>query len=807
MAKFITPVDITPTTAGAWVDVNVSSYVSASATGVILHVHNTDTVQRAANVRKNGSTDAHESRLQPGNHTWWSIGVDANKIFEAYIAATTVKIYLVGYYEEEANFFTNSIAKTPATTNSWVDVSIANETGSDTAIGAIFNFISTAYSGFGIRKKGSTDDRRQVTAEDVNNIYPVIGLDNTETCQAYISTTISTYLFLQGYLTDKAYFYTNALDYSLSTTNAWVDLTALPSGIGAIIEVYNGQYTSYNYGLRKNGSSENIVGKESFHSWAIVECDAQQIIEGYIDNLSTDFFLIGYLKGVQILEVTGSLSFTLTPTYEVKFVKKVSTQVYLNFTPNSSLTKTNLIAGALSLNFSLSSEKNFLISYFGQLSTALELSSASSLSKQYLGSLSLTFSPSSTYTFEVSFVVIGQLTLALTASSAITKAATPSVRLSLAVEPQSSTNFVIQKEGQLLCSFNLTSQYTLGHIYVYQGALSQTFNLSSSITKTSVHSGWLHLTLTTSYLLQKVRSIEGQAFLEFSPSSLLSITRALEKLITFYLTPSHSKTITQTLVGELTALLSLQSSLATTKVYSAQSYLSLNTSSELQLTKNYLGEILISLSPSSEYILGQEFIVFGSLEVSFYLASPLNKSSNYSVLTQIILTPQTVKAYSRALEGATELSLSLASTKSFAAIKASFLILNLLSQSFYSYAKELESLNSVVFTLSCTQSASRAASGQINLYFLCYSEVEFVKPSEYLGTLSFQLLLNSSYYKKESLVYAGSVLVILSLMSTSLFYRKTLEGVAVFESRKKLVFKPKKSKLFHSRKNLVFKKV
>jgi hypothetical protein len=210
--KFITPVNVTPSTKYSYVDVDVSSYVSDSATGVIIHAYSSDTDGHPCTLRKNGSTDDIDSFI---NHTWIYTGIDDNKIFEAYVSSE-ITILLVGYFEDEAVFFTNAVDKTPTDDGTWRDISIASDTGSDTAIGAIFSVRFN--NSWGLRKKGSSDNRLY----EGFDCGAIIGVDGNEVLQCNLEEG-GWKLFLVGYIKSGWNFNTNAEDVSLSSTGSWVD--------------------------------------------------------------------------------------------------------------------------------------------------------------------------------------------------------------------------------------------------------------------------------------------------------------------------------------------------------------------------------------------------------------------------------------------------------------------------------------------------------------------------------------------------------------------------------------------------------
>jgi hypothetical protein len=300
----IDPVEVTPGTAGSWQDVDASGSVPAGATGVILHCVDTSSNAYALGLRKNGSTDDRYSNIK-GTHCWAAIGVDANRVFEAYVGSTSyIDIYLVGYTISGVTFFTNAYNKSLSSTGNWYDIDCATEAPS--AVGLVWEFVgTTAYNdyAYGFRKNGSTDNRTGTTRLHYG-FGAIIGCDASQICEGYIANTAVDF-YLLGYITDGAAFNTNATDISLGSTGSWLDLTALPATANmGFIEVNSSSI--YSYGLRKNGSSEDIYYDATRHPWGIIECDASQVIEGKIENTYVDFFVVGYSTAAAITEKSSS---------------------------------------------------------------------------------------------------------------------------------------------------------------------------------------------------------------------------------------------------------------------------------------------------------------------------------------------------------------------------------------------------------------------------------------------------------------------------------------------------------------------
>lgn len=281
-------------TLSTWVDVDVSAYVPAGATGVILHLAGASSAPTLG-IRKKGSTDARFGKFNTTTtHMWAAIGIDGNRVFQTWRSRTDARIRLVGYTSDEAVFFDNGTEITPSSINTWTDADISAATGSNTALGVIVeikNTITTSYN-FGVRKKGSTDEYYYLIIE--NGItWAFIGVDELETLQAKVGN-LGVKVFVLGYFTKDVVFNTNAADHSLTAKGAYYDLTALPTGAtGGFLQVC-GPTQTRTYAIRKNGSTETVYGYVSRMCWAAVECDEDGLLEGRIDSTAGKFYLTGY---------------------------------------------------------------------------------------------------------------------------------------------------------------------------------------------------------------------------------------------------------------------------------------------------------------------------------------------------------------------------------------------------------------------------------------------------------------------------------------------------------------------------------
>lgn len=297
---YVTPVDVSPTADDTWRDVDVSAYIPTNATGVMLKLYDTQVSGSPSHynvgVRKNGSTDTLFGRQVGYSHQWGFIGVDTSRIFECRRQNSAIQIWLWGYTQAEAVYFTNGVDSEPASNNTWTDKDISSDTGTNTAIGAIvWAGQGTALSGtFGMRCNGSTDN----IPDSTGIVCAVRKVDGSEIFETYVSSTTNFSVLCVGYFKAGATFNTNGTDVSLGTTGSYTDLTALGTGaVGSAYFVYRQTGAAYGtrWNIRKNGASDDTYVNASWEiSSAFPECDSSQLCEGKIETTGVDFYDHGY---------------------------------------------------------------------------------------------------------------------------------------------------------------------------------------------------------------------------------------------------------------------------------------------------------------------------------------------------------------------------------------------------------------------------------------------------------------------------------------------------------------------------------
>lgn len=171
------------------------------------------------------------------------------------------------------------------------------------ATGAILHIDYARGSGsspFALRKKGSTDDRSAYTIGYNTHGWAMVGLDEARTFQIWLYESDDVDVYLVGYTATGVVFFDNAYDKSLTVTGSWqtIDLSAeCPGAIGIIIEVVHDGAANF-FGLRKNGSTDEHYSWSFYarrRAYAVIGCDAAQLIQGKIDGLTIDFYIIGYI--------------------------------------------------------------------------------------------------------------------------------------------------------------------------------------------------------------------------------------------------------------------------------------------------------------------------------------------------------------------------------------------------------------------------------------------------------------------------------------------------------------------------------
>jgi hypothetical protein len=302
---FITPTEVSFTKDSNWYDVDCSSLIASGASGVIVEVRSTSTSGSGhyqVGLRKNGSSDTRVGRHVDNGHSWHFIGVDSNRIFEAFASHSSIQVWVHGYTGSEATYFTNAINATPGSNFTWTDKDLSADTGASTAIAVMVLHTQAALVGWtGARCNGSTDAR---STRSSGFLTSIIKCDGSEIIETYRqdSTCLS---YVVGYFTSNAVLTTNATDVSLGSTGSYADITTLTNS-DAVAGIYEITKTAGGYGnkfnIRDDGGTFDYYNNPSWeHSFCVAKCSAGKICEGKIEVTSVDFFYHGDLTGVAFI--------------------------------------------------------------------------------------------------------------------------------------------------------------------------------------------------------------------------------------------------------------------------------------------------------------------------------------------------------------------------------------------------------------------------------------------------------------------------------------------------------------------------
>ncbi len=296
-----------------WQDVDVSAHIPVGSTGVVLDIHNTHaTNEYKVDVREKGSTDVDytNGRVYHLAHFYAAIGVDANRVFQAIIESTDIKIYLCGYADSKVAFFTNYKDYTPvAGLSAWRDADVSADVSAD-ATGVILKMVNPFETNYiqDARKKGSIED---YTADGrvygYGHIYILVGIDANKKFQYWLPTG-GLKQYLVGYCEPPVDFYTNGVDVTPAIAGSWQDVDLSDKlkadAEGAILRIRNTSaiFPLYQGEVREKDSSDDRHATADVilqgQIGALVGVDANKVCQAYIENTAVKIYLYGPMPPV-----------------------------------------------------------------------------------------------------------------------------------------------------------------------------------------------------------------------------------------------------------------------------------------------------------------------------------------------------------------------------------------------------------------------------------------------------------------------------------------------------------------------------
>jgi len=300
----VEPALVTITTKNTWIDIDLNDYATlppAGVSGVSLRIYAPADVN--VGTRKKGCTENLYGVCGYGEQGSAWVGVNASQIFQVYAGSTsTVLIYIVGYMTEGFVFFDATTDKHSGKTYAWADIDCSAEVP-DTATALIFYMTggatATTIYKLGLRCDGSTDDLK---GSGVGTRYITAVMKcASRIVEHYATTTTYHKVRLAGYITAASLgtFYSDKAgnDRSLASTGSYTDLTALSAGMSLglyeMLDNTSSSSTLYSHDIRPKGSTFEFY-YDAAHMWHVVPGDSNRLVEGKIENVLTDFYLIGY---------------------------------------------------------------------------------------------------------------------------------------------------------------------------------------------------------------------------------------------------------------------------------------------------------------------------------------------------------------------------------------------------------------------------------------------------------------------------------------------------------------------------------
>ncbi len=293
------PVDVTPASADAWVDADMSAYVPVGATGVILRFDASGAgagSRYAIGARMKGSTDNRIDKLGADFQTGAMCGLDSDRKCQLYVDVTTVKVYLAGYTGTGVQFFENATEKSPGSYGSYIDMDCSGQAPSD-AIGLIFECTEDQVTDdrqLHIRKNGSTDD---LIERLWSHTWVIVGCDAGQIAEAEMENA-EVHIYLVGYVTSGATFKTNMDDVTPLTAGAYITKNLSTEAPSARMIFFLTNFPALK-AIRKHSGSEDIYTEVAYgYGGLFIACDANQKVDMKVSSIggaaATSIYVSGY---------------------------------------------------------------------------------------------------------------------------------------------------------------------------------------------------------------------------------------------------------------------------------------------------------------------------------------------------------------------------------------------------------------------------------------------------------------------------------------------------------------------------------
>lgn len=281
----------------AWLDIDVSRYVHPNAKGVVLQIINKDpSVARYVGLRKKGMTWGYKGDRRQQSMTYGIVGLNADKVFQVWNGLAQYDFWVMGFLGDEFVFLDEPVDYLPTVDMVWTDCDVGVRYPDAKAGIFVMGTGTTQPSGYGIRKKGSTDD----VWSGAYHAWAIIGLDEDGYCQVKTSATGLTNGVAQlvGYITSNIKTPTNGFDVTPATIGGWTEQDVHNLMSNPLFVVINelGEGGVDNWGGRTRHSLRDIKYPPENGEWAFLFPDNARTVDLFRGIAAITFKLMAEME-------------------------------------------------------------------------------------------------------------------------------------------------------------------------------------------------------------------------------------------------------------------------------------------------------------------------------------------------------------------------------------------------------------------------------------------------------------------------------------------------------------------------------
>ena len=312
---FVSGVDISLGTTGAWTDIDISGSVPVGATGAVVEVVNShNSTSRNGALRSKEDTNDYMSNpnyaeILGGTHRWQIVKIDSNRVIQGRIDHTNVDFKLLGYtVGSDPSYFSNALVDiSPVAANQWTTVDVSNyvSSGADGVI-LFIHSESNADQKYLIRAPGSDESTQDNINKYANTMF-IVGLNSAKHFEANLDDA-NVKIFLVGETKGSIVYYANNIIVEDPSTNNWQEIDAddygIPPAANGLFFHYDGELgDSDKIGFRHPDATDNWnnnIFDDTHYQAAIGLRDSDNVWEEFMGDNKVDVWIAGFTKLIDI---------------------------------------------------------------------------------------------------------------------------------------------------------------------------------------------------------------------------------------------------------------------------------------------------------------------------------------------------------------------------------------------------------------------------------------------------------------------------------------------------------------------------